>query len=146
MVVFFETSNNRNNSQDPGMLVNINPDVNIFILDIHGPDQDDSAAFTSEDASGTETVTLSNPTNGDKISCKLLCKSFRNLYSERVIGPITYITEASNTDSANIYVVPYSKTYHGTRGNYLPSASIVWFRWDGIVDPIGIDFCEVMFH
>ena len=116
-----------------------------MISDIHDPDQDEFVAFSSEDENGTETVSLSNPNNGDRISCKILCKSFRNLYTEQVIGPLTYISEASNTNGANVYVVPYSETYHSTRGNYLTSASAIWFRWDGIVDPIGIDYCEVMF-
>ena len=46
-------------------------------------------------------------------------------------------------ENANVHVIPYSETYYSVRENYLPTADKLWFRWDGIVDPVGIENCQV---
>ena len=104
-----------------------------------------SFEFTTQqwNSSGLKLISLTNISNGDEISCKLICKSYRDLYNEKTVGPLTYVTESANMENANVYVIPYSETYYSVRENYLPSADQLWFRWDGIVDPVGIENCQV---
>ena len=65
------------------------------------------------------------------------------MYSEMTTGQLTYVTEPANTEKADIVILPYSESFHDNTGNVLSSADVVGFRWEGIVDHLGIESCEV---
>ena len=60
------------------------------------------------------------------------------MYSEMITGQLTFVTEPTNSENADIVILPYSESFHNTV-NVLPSTNGIGFQWERIVDSLGIE-------